>query len=47
MPEGMDAPPRILPALSSLIRHVVPRDRQTEFANTRLSDPAYVAGLGF
>ena len=47
MPEGVDAPPRILPALSSLIRYVVPRDRQTEFANTRLSDPAYVAGLGF
>jgi CYTH domain-containing protein len=47
MPEGMDAPPSIPADLAPLIRYAVPRDRQTEFANTRLSDPAYVATLDF
>ena len=47
MPEGMDAPPEVLPELASLIRYVVPRDRQTEFVNSRLGDPAYAAALTF
>jgi len=47
MPEGMDAPPGVLPELAGLIRYVVPRDRQTEFVNSRLGDPAYVAALTF
>ncbi|CAN5337002.1 hypothetical protein BH10PSE1_BH10PSE1_09370 [soil metagenome] len=47
MPEGMDAPPHALAALAPFIRYAVPRERQTEFANTRLSDPAYVATLTF
>lgn len=45
MPEGQDAPPHVLPALAPHIRYLVPRERQTEFANTRLSDPAYVRSL--
>ncbi|CAN5299092.1 hypothetical protein BH09PSE1_BH09PSE1_03650 [soil metagenome] len=47
MAEGLDAPPRLLAALAPLIRYLVPRARQTEFANTLLSDPAYVATLTF
>lgn len=47
MPEGMDAPPEVLPELASLIRYVVPRYRQTEFVNSWLGDPAYVAALTF
>lgn len=45
MPEGQGAPPEALPALAPHIAYVVPRERQTEFANARLSDPAYVAAL--
>ena len=45
MPEGMEAPPQVLPALAPLIRYPVPRERQTEFVNSRLADPKYVAGL--
>lgn len=47
MPEGMDAPPELLPALAGRIRYAVPRARQAEFTNTRLADPAYVAALTF
>ena len=47
MPEGMDAPAEVLPELAGLIRYIVPRDRQTEFVNSRLGDPAYVAALTF
>lgn len=47
MPEGLDAPPEILPGLQPHIAYAVPRARQTEFANVRLSDPAYVAELQF
>jgi hypothetical protein len=47
MPEGKDAPPEILPDLAPHIAYVVPRERQTEFANVRLSDPAYVAALRY
>jgi CYTH domain-containing protein len=47
MPEGQDAPPEVLPELVDHIRYLVPRDRQTEFANTRLADPTYVAALKF
>lgn len=45
MPEGMGAPPAILPALADHVRYVVPPERQTEFVNARLADPAYVATL--
>ncbi|WP_420479581.1 hypothetical protein [Brevundimonas sp. FT23028] len=45
MPEDMEQPPEILPELAPLIRYVVPRERQTEFVNSRLADPAYVASL--
>ena len=47
MPEGMEAPPEVLPELAAAIRYAVPRDRQTEFTNSRLGDPAYVASLTF
>lgn len=47
MPEAMDAPPEILPELSPFIRFDVPRDRQAEFVNARLADPAYAASLAF
>ena len=47
MPEGMEAPPEMLPELAGRIRYIVPRDRQTEFVNSRLGDPAYVAALTF
>lgn len=47
MPENMDAPPEVLPELADLIRYVVPRERQTEFVNSRLADPAYAASLIF
>lgn len=47
MPEGMEAPPEILPQLAPLIRYVVPRDRQTEFVNSRLADRDYVEKLSF
>ena len=45
LPEGVDAPPEVLPALAPHVRYFVPRARQTEFANTRLSDPAYARSL--
>lgn len=47
MPEGMDAPPEILPALVPHIAYAVPRERQAEFLNSRLADPGYAAVLRF
>ncbi len=47
MPEAMDAPPEILPALAPFIAYAVPRDRQAEFLNSRLADPGYAATLSF
>ena len=47
MPEGQDAPPEILAELQPHIRYVVPRARQAEFSNARLSDPAHLAALRF
>lgn len=47
MPEAMDAPPEILPALVPFVAYAVPRERQAEFLNSRLADPAYAAGLVF
>lgn len=47
MPEGMAAPPAVLPALADRVRYLVPPERQAEFTNTRLSDPAYAAALRF
>jgi len=47
MPEAMDAPPEVLPALAPLVAYAVPRDRQAEFVNARLADPGYAAGLRF
>ena len=47
MPEGMDAPPEVLPALAPFVAYAVPRDRQGEFVNSRLADPAYAASLTF
>lgn len=45
MPEAMDAPPEVLPALAPFIAYAVPRDRQGEFLNSRLADPGYAASL--
>lgn len=45
LPEGIEAPEAVLPSLQVQVRYLVPRARQTEFANTRLSDPAYVRAL--
>lgn len=47
MPEAMDAPPEMLPALAPFVRYAVPRERQTEFVNARLADPDYVRTLAF
>lgn len=47
MPEGMDAPPEILPELAPHVLFEVPRARQDEFVNSRLADPAYAAALKF
>lgn len=47
MPEGMAAPGQVLPILADRIAYVVPPERQAEFVNARLADPAYVAGLTF
>ena len=47
MPESMDAPPEVLPALAPFIAYAVPRDRQGEFLNSRLADPGYAAALEF
>lgn len=47
MPEGMDAPPEVLPALALFIAYAVPRERQGEFVNSRLADPGYAASLTF
>lgn len=47
MPEAMDAPPEVLPALVPLVAYAVPRDRQGEFLNSRLADPGYAASLRF
>ena len=47
MPEAMEAPPEVLPALAPLIAYAVPRGRQGEFLNSRLADPAYAAALKF
>lgn len=45
MPEAMDAPPAILAALQPHVAYRVPRERQVEFSNARLSDPAHAASL--
>ena len=47
MPETMEAPPEVLPALAPFIAYAVPRDRQGEFLNSRLADPGYAAALRF
>lgn len=47
MPEVVDAPPEVLPALAPFIAYAVPRDRQGEFLNSRLADPGYAASLTF
>ncbi|MDQ3125133.1 MAG: hypothetical protein M3Q74_05950 [Pseudomonadota bacterium] len=47
MPEAMDAPPEVLPALAPFIAYAVPRQRQAEFVNSRLADPGYAAALIF
>jgi hypothetical protein len=47
MPETMEAPPEVLPALAPFIAYAVPRDRQGEFVNSRLADPGYAAALRF
>lgn len=47
MPEAMEAPPEVLPELQPLIRYIVPRERQTEFVNSRLGDQGYTAKLSF
>lgn len=45
MPEAMDAPPEVLPALAPFIAYAVPRERQGEFLNSRPADPGYAASL--
>lgn len=45
MPETMDAPPAVLAALQPHVAYAVPRERQVEFSNARLSDPAHAASL--
>jgi hypothetical protein len=45
MPETMDAPPSIPAALRLHVAYAVPRGRQAEFSNARLSDPAHAAAL--
>ena len=47
MPEAMDAPPEVLPPLVPYVAYAVPRERQTEFVNSRLADPGYAASLTF
>jgi hypothetical protein len=47
MPETMETPPEVLPALVPFIAYAVPRDRQGEFLNSRLADPGYAAALRF
>lgn len=47
MPEAMDGPPEVLPALAPFIAYAVPRGRQGEFVNSRLADPAWAAALRF
>lgn len=47
MPEAMEEPPELLPALSAHLAYTVPRDRQIEFTNARLADPVYARSLGF
>ena len=47
MPEAMDAPPEVLPALAPFVVYAVPRERQAEFVNSRLADPGYAASLTF
>lgn len=47
MPEGMETPPEVLPALAPLVLFEVPRARQAEFANAKLADPDYAASLKF
>ena len=47
MPEAMDAPPEVLPALAPFVAYVVPRERQAEFVNSRLADPVYAGALRF
>lgn len=47
MPEAMDAPPEVLPALAPFVAYAVPRARQAEFVNARLADPGYAAALTF
>lgn len=45
MPEAMDAPPEVLPALAPFVAYAVLRERQGEFLNSRLADPDYAASL--
>lgn len=45
MPESMIAPDEILPVLLPHILFAVPRERQKEFTNTRLSDVTYARSL--
>ncbi len=47
MPEGQDAPQEILPVLAPLVRYAVPRERQAEFTNSKLADPAWASALTF
>ncbi len=47
MPEEMDAPPEILAVLQPHLAYEVPRDRQREFTNAQLADPAYAASVTF
>ena len=47
MPEAMEAPSEVLPALAAFVAYAVPRDRQAEFVNSRLADPGYAASLRF
>lgn len=47
MPEAMETPPVMLSALAAHIAYAVPRERQTEFTNARLADPAYARELEF
>ena len=47
MPETMEAPSSVLAALQPHVVYAVPRERQAEFSNARLSDPAHAAALGW
>ncbi|MDP1911982.1 hypothetical protein [Brevundimonas sp.] len=47
MPEAMDAPLEVLPALEPFVAYAVTRARQGEFVNSRLADPGYAAFLTY